>query len=249
MTKNEDNKTLSCSQCSAVWQKAGATHCWSDPSSRNAPPTYCPSKREEKVIHSSFELYKGDKADARLARAAAVVEGLCYKPVPGSDAVNARWTRVEDTIALAKLMGYERIGIASCIGLLDETSRLCDILKAQGFTPLSVCCKAGSIDKLELGLTEKNKVRPGTFEPACNPVAQAELLNRASSDMNIIVGLCVGHDMLFSKHANAPTTTLVVKDRVTGHNPVAVLYGQNFYYKRLQKQSVLSDDEIEGLTD
>ena len=31
-------------------------------------------------------------------------------------------------------------------------------------------------------------------------------------------------------------TTLVVKDRVTGHNPAAVLYGQNFYYKRLQKQ-------------
>jgi hypothetical protein len=28
----------------------------------------------------------------------------------------------------------------------------------------------------------------------------------------------------------------VVKDRVTGHNPVGVLYGQNFYYKRLQLQ-------------
>jgi len=30
-------------------------------------------------------------------------------------------------------------------------------------------------------------------------------------------------------------TTLVVKDRVTGHNPAAVLYGQGFYFKRLQK--------------
>jgi hypothetical protein len=40
--------------------------------------------------------------------------------------------------------------------------------------------------------------------------------------------------MLFSKHSDAPVTTLVVKDRVTGHNPVSVLYGQNFYYKRLQ---------------
>jgi uncharacterized metal-binding protein len=53
--------------------------------------------------------------------------------------------------------------------------------------------------------------------------------------MNVIVGLCVGHDMLFSKHSRAPVTTLVVKDRVTGHNPAAVLYGQNFYYKRLAR--------------
>jgi hypothetical protein len=31
---------------------------------------------------------------------------------------------------------------------------------------------------------------------------------------------------------------LVVKDRVTGHNPVSVLYGLNFYYKRLLSQMV-----------
>ncbi len=62
--------------------------------------------------------------------------------------------------------------------------------------------------------------------------------------MNIIMGLCVGHDMLFNKYSEAPVTTLVVKDRVTGHNPTAVLYGQNFYFKRLQKQPVLSDEEV-----
>jgi uncharacterized metal-binding protein len=131
-------------------------------------------------------------------------------------------------------MGYRRVGIATCIGLLDETARLTAILEAQGFEVVSACCKAGSIDKLELGLTEADKVRPGTFEPACNPIAQARLLDAARTDMNVIVGLCVGHDMLFAKHSAAPVTTLVAKDRVTGHNPVSVLYGQNFYYKRLQ---------------
>jgi uncharacterized metal-binding protein len=140
-------------------------------------------------------------------------------------------------------MGYKKIGMATCIGLLDEAQRLSAILKAQGFEPLSVCCKVGSIDKLELGLAESDKVRPGTFEPACNPIAQAEICNRLETNMNIIVGLCVGHDMLFSKHSKAPVTTLIVKDRVTGHNPIAVLYGQNFYYKRLQKQMVLTGDE------
>jgi uncharacterized metal-binding protein len=51
--------------------------------------------------------------------------------------------------------------------------------------------------------------------------------------------------MLFAKYSRAPVTTLVVKDRVTGHNPAAVLYGQNFYYKRLQKQPVLSEETAE----
>jgi uncharacterized metal-binding protein len=190
------------------------------------------------LIKESFELCKGEEEDAKIAQAATRVEGLCYEHQPGSTAIRARWTRVEDTIAFAKLMGYRRIGIATCIGLLDETNRLSLILTAQGFEPLSVCCKSGSIDKLDLGVTEEDKVRPGTFEPACNPVAQARLLNEAGTDMNIIVGLCVGHDMLFSKHSSAPVTTLVVKDRVTGHNPVSVLYGQNFYYKRLQSQQV-----------
>ena len=230
---------FSCSQCSGTWQKNGATNCWSnDPENMPPKPGNCPSKEHLDVVRESFELYQGDSDEAKMAQVAAKVEGLCYQPVPGSEAVNARWTRVEDTIAFAKLMGYEKIGIATCIGLLDETKRLAAILKAQGFTPVSVCCKAGSIDKLKLGLKESNKVRPDTFEPACNPVAQAKLLNLAQTDMNVIVGLCVGHDMLFNKYSDAPVTTLVVKDRVTGHNPVSVLYGQNFYYKRLQVQEL-----------
>jgi uncharacterized metal-binding protein len=197
------------------------------------------------MIRDAFEEYRGDAEDARLARMAAKVEGLCYQPVPGSDTVNARWTRVEDLVALARLMGWTKVGIATCIGLLDECQKLSDILRAQGLDPFSACCKAGSIDKLDLGLQESNKVRPGTFEPACNPIAQARILNTEGVEFNIIMGLCVGHDMLFSKHADAPVTTLVVKDRVTGHNPAAVLYGQNFYYKRLQKCPVLSDAEVE----
>ena len=237
---SEEN-TVSCSKCSAVWQNRGTTNCWcGDPDTAPPRPGNCPSDSFGKVVADTFNEYRGDSEDAHIAFVAARVEGLCYQPIPGSDAVNARWTRVEDTIAFASLMSYKKIGIATCIGLLDETERLSVILKAQGFEPMSVCCKAGSIDKLELGLKESDKVRPGTFEPACNPIAQAEICNRLGTDMNIIVGLCVGHDMLFNKYSRAPVTTLVVKDRVTGHNPVAVLYGQNFYYKRLQKQPVIT---------
>ena len=244
MSKQTD---FTCSKCSAVWRKSGSTNCWyADPDNKPAKPGNCPTRDHTDIIKESFDLYRGDAEDARMASVAAKVEGLCYQPIPGTDAINARWTRVEDTIAFAKLMGYEKIGMATCIGLLDETNRLSAILNAQGFRPVSVCCKSGSIDKLELGLAEKEKVRPDTFEPACNPVAQARLLNRAETDMNIIVGLCVGHDILFTKYSDAPVTTLVVKDRVAGHNPVSVLYGQNFYYKRLQKQPVLPGQPDNG---
>ncbi|AJE02093.1 DUF1847 domain-containing protein [Geobacter pickeringii] len=236
-----DETHPSCANCSAVWGKSGATNCWSTAENRPPRPANCPTKAHGDIIEASFTEYRAEESgDARLARMAAKVEGLCYQKMPGSEAVVARWTRVEDTVALAKLMGWRSIGIATCIGLLEETRQLAAILEAQGLEPASVCCKSGSIDKLELGLVENDKVRPGTFEPACNPIAQAEILNRIGTDMNIIVGLCVGHDMLFTKHSNAPVTTLICKDRVTGHNPAAVLYGQNFYFKRLQKQPVVA---------
>ena len=33
--------------------------------------------------------------------------------------------------------------------------------------------------------------------------------------MNLIVGLCVGHDMLFTKHSDAPVSTSKRKSRVS----------------------------------
>jgi uncharacterized metal-binding protein len=130
----------SCSSCSPIWQKQGTTNCWSAPGSKPAKPAYCPSEPHAEIIDNSLRQYQGDDTDARLARVAAKVEGLCYQPVPGSEAVNARWTRVEDVLALARLMGYRKIGIATCIGLLEECNRLSDILRAQGMEPFSAGC-------------------------------------------------------------------------------------------------------------
>jgi uncharacterized metal-binding protein len=234
-----------CAQCAAVQRKAGTTRCWSaDPDSAPAAPGACPTQRRPDLIEETLAGYR-EGEDGRLARMAARVEGLCYQ-ASDDGALHARWTRVEDTVALARLMGWRRIGIATCIGLLEETARLEEILRAQGLEPVSICCKVGSIDKVRLGIPDGEKVRPGTFEPACNPVAQARLLNASATDMNVIVGLCVGHDMLFARHSQAPVTTLVAKDRVTGHNPVAALYGQNFYYRRLTKNRMVLPEEPPG---
>jgi uncharacterized metal-binding protein len=91
----------------------------------------------------------------------------------------------------------------------------------------SVCCKICGIPKSDIGLP---RVRPeNENEPMCSPLVQAEALNQAGTDLNIIMGLCVGHDALFSKHSVAPVTTLIAKDRVLGHNPVAAIYSR--YWK------------------
>jgi len=232
---------VSCASCGVVKQKLGNTSCLSGDATSPPRPGHCPTTNHADVIGRAAELLAGDGEEARLARVAAKVEGLCYERASASGNVRARWTRVEDTIAFAKLMGWRKIGIATCIGLLEETAALAAILEAQGLEPLSVCCKTGSVDKASLGIPEEDKIKPGGFEAACNPVAQAEICNLLGTDMNVVVGLCVGHDMLFGRHSKAPVTTLVVKDRVTGHNPAAVLYGGH-YYRRLRKDPVLAED-------
>ena len=77
----------------------------------------------------------------------------------------------------------------------------------------------------------------------CNPIMQAKIMNREKTDFNVIVGLCVGHDSLFYKYADALCTTLVTKDRVMGHNPVAALYQAKAYYKRLSNEPIAAYPE------
>ena len=130
-------------------------------------------------------------------------------------------------------MGFRRLGIAFCSGLFREAEILHDVLIAHGFEVVSVVCKAGRVPKEEIGLADEDKVRPGGFESMCNPISQALFLNRAGTELNLMLGLCVGHDALFLKYADAYTTVLAVKDRLMGHNPLAALYTSGSYYKRL----------------
>ena len=125
-----------------------------------------------------------------------------------------KWPRVQETILFAKRMGYHKIGIAT------------------GFEVFGVGCKTGEIFKTALGIDAAHQ---GPGPVACNPVLQAQLLHEAGTALNIVMGLCVGHDSLFYKHAQAVTTTLVVKDRVLVHNPVMALYTADGSYSNLME--------------
>jgi uncharacterized metal-binding protein len=207
---------LRCAMC-GVWA------CSAEPGTQKYPP-FCPMPTEEGVLSRAEETYLELFELRELALAAARTEaaGYCKEP------------RVEEIMNFARRIGARRLGIASCIGLIREARILQEILEANGFEVDSVCCKVGSIDKEKIGLRDEEKIRPGQYESLCNPVGQAMLLNKAGTELNIVVGLCVGHDSLFFKHSEAPVTVLVAKDRVTGHNPVAALYTSRSYYERLR---------------
>jgi uncharacterized metal-binding protein len=95
--------------------------------------------------------------------------------------------------------------------------------------------QGGEIDKTSVGIPEDVKVHPGCHESLCNPIVQAKILNAKQTDLNVIVGLCVGHDTLFIKHSEAPVTYLIVKDRVLAHNPAGALYQRGMYYRRIME--------------
>ncbi|MDO4870072.1 MAG: DUF1847 domain-containing protein [Bacillota bacterium] len=183
-------------------------------------PEVCVSRDEvnENLIMCALDEYETAENN-RIMMTAAGIEHEYY----------CRMSRVEETVEFASRMGYSKIGIATCIGLIKESRVLAKILRDHGFEVYAVACKVGGVDKTNLGIPEEYKeVGPNI----CNPISQAMILNEKKTDMNIVMGLCVGHDMLFYQYAEAPTTTLVVKDRVTGHNPAAVLYTADSYYKK-----------------
>ena len=172
----------------------------------------------EEVLADAMKLYEEDE-NRRSMIAAGEIEHDFY----------GQFTRVEEIMAYAKKMGFKKIGIATCVGLIAESRTLASILRYNGFEVYGIACKAGVQKKVDVGIPERcNSIGPNM----CNPILQAKLLNEAKTELNVVMGLCVGHDSLFYKYSDALVTTLVAKDRVTGHNPVAALYGANFYFKK-----------------
>lgn len=142
--------------------------------------------------------------------------------------------RIVEICEFAQRMSYTRLGLAFCAGLAKEAAVVEEILQTWGFMVVSAACKAGRTPKAFLGLSKEDTVSYDTRESMCNPVFQAKLMNREKTDFNILLGLCVGHDSLFFKYAEAPVTVLAVKDRATGHNPLAAIYLAHSYFKKVK---------------
>ena len=204
-----DKKELSCVDC-------GTQNCkFKD---RTYPEFCLTTNLSQEDAQWAAERYEEDRNhEVMVASAEVEFEGYC------------QWTRVQEIMEFARKIGAKKIGIANCIGLVNEARIFAKILRANGFEAYSVICKVEGRAKSSMGILEKcEQIGPAM----CNPILQARLLNQAKTDLNVVIGLCVGHDSLFYRYSEAYVTTLVTKDRVTGNNPAAALYTANSYYKK-----------------
>lgn len=182
-------------------------------------PDFCLTTHlEEEDRQWALERYdEGRNHDVMVASAEVEYEGYC------------QWTRVEEVMRFARKIGARKIGIANCIGLVSEARIFARILRENGFEVYSVVCKVAGQAKSSVGIPQQCESIGAAM---CNPILQARLLNKAQTDLNVVIGLCVGHDSLFYKYSDAYVTTLVTKDRVTGNNPAATLYTAHSYYRK-----------------
>ena len=178
----------------------------------------CPSKTE--AVQKKAKELALEEENLVVARAAAEVERSGY----------GKLTRLEEIMLFAKKAGYRKLGLVFCLGLKQEALIVHKVLTHNGFEVSSVICKNGAVPKGSLGEYTEDCIEgiPGIM---CNPIGQALLMNEEQTELNILLGLCVGHDALASKYLQAPTTVLAVKDRVLAHNPLAAVYMSEGYYK------------------
>ena len=127
--------------------------------------------------------------------------------------------RIAEFIYYCLGMEYKHVGVAFCVEMFQEAEILTRLLK-RFFKVSPVCCKIGGHTRFDF-ITSASGV-------LCNPIGQAWVLNKAKTDINVMAGLCVGCDIVFTRHSEAPTSSLFVKDKSLANNPVSALYSK--YY-------------------
>ncbi len=119
--------------------------------------------------------------------------------------------RIEEIMNFARGMNFERLGIAYCITFSYEAQVLKQYF-SEYFDVYTVDCKYGKVPKQEILGGRGNRIM-------CNPAGQADFLNKHNTELNISMGLCVGHDMIFSKQSDGLVTNLFDKDFTNNNNP------------------------------
>jgi uncharacterized metal-binding protein len=194
-------------------------------------PAFCPMRNAPEVIKKAVAEYNKPEVK-EFARQSSIQEFQAYERTP--EGRRPRNPRILELIQFARKCGYHKLGLAFCVGLQNEARTLTEILENNGFEVVSVCCKVGAIAKENIGIKPEEKIAGAeNWESMCNPIAQAEILNSEKVDLAVMLGLCIGHDTLFIQYCQRPMTVIAVKDRVTGHNPLATLYTSSTYYAYL----------------
>ncbi|MFP4048880.1 MAG: DUF1847 domain-containing protein [Desulfovermiculus sp.] len=198
-------------------------------------PENCPTLYQTRLKKKALSSLKDPHVFA-FARQASLQEAAGYTHRDqGRARIKPVKPRIVETVEFARRLGYTRLGLVFCAGLSQEAAIVHRILETNGFKTISVLCKVGRVSKAELGLEQQNQIdMQSSDESMCNPILQAFILNAEQTQLNILLGLCVGHDALVTKHAQGMCTVLAVKDRILGHNPLAAIYTYDSYSRYLK---------------
>ena len=173
-------------------------------------PAFCPATGFDLEHEQWLGERLADPENRRVVEAAAASAGTAF---------DNKLSRLEETILFAKGIGARKIGIAGCVSLASEVRNAGKALRAAGFEVVGAICKMGTITHADLDLHVGRK--PDSV--LCNPIYQAQVLNKEQTDLNVLIGLCAGHDTLFIKHSEALCTVLAVKDFKYDHHSVLAL--------------------------
>ena len=211
------NASIACDQCQLQT-------CFRDSDNPNARwPTNCPTVKFQTALDENMDDYRAGQTRT-LAMGAWDVNRIGKRD----------WTRLQATIGFAQRCGFEHLGLAFCIGLMNESATLGRVLRRHGFKVSAVPCSIGSPDWPSVGINNPSR--------ACNPSGQALILNHLGAELNIVLGLCVGDDSIFFLKSEAPCVALACKDKVLAHHPISALYVANSYHEERLTPPLMSEE-------
>jgi uncharacterized metal-binding protein len=159
---------------------------------------------EPLIKHEAIKLYQ-NTSNAKIVDAAAqlVDNGRAGK-----------LSRTEEIVEFARTMNYKKIGLAYCYGMEKHAEKFTKLFTEKGFDVVAISCSIGGLMQSEVN------AKSCIHKVSCNPIGLAYQLNAENVDLTLIIGICLGHDILLQRNLENDFTTLVVKDRVFNHNPL-----------------------------
>lgn len=144
--------------------------------------------------------YREDENQAVVQAAARLVD----------DGLAGSLSRLEELSRFIKDRGYRKVGMAYCYGMEKEALRTVQYFAQNGIRVSAVSCTVGSLPQNAVN------TKSAICGVSCNPLGQAAQLEAEGTDLAVQFGLCLGHDILFTRAFPGDQTVLVVKDRIFG---------------------------------
>ena len=125
--------------------------------------------------------------------------------------------RLQEVTEFIKIMNYKKVGLAYCYGMENDAKLVKDLFANENIKLSNVACSIGGVS--QNSINENCSI----FNVSCNPIGQAFQLNSEGVDLTLIMGICLGHDILLQRNLKSDFTTITVKDRVFKNNPLQAI--------------------------